>query len=687
MHFIYPGFLFALSALSIPVIIHLFNFRRFKKIYFTNVRFLREIKQDTKSRSQLKHLLILLARLLAVTFLVLAFAQPYIPARRQQVLTGNRRISVFVDNSFSMDAVGKNGSLIESAKRKAREIALAYKNTDQFQLLTTSFEARHQRLVSRDEFIQLLDEIKPASSVHTLSEIVARQEEALNNVQGSGQASKNAYVISDFQRSITDAEKLRIDTSMYLTFVPVEASRRNNLFIDTCYLLTPFVQLNVPNQLVVRVRNAGSALIDNVPLKLVINGVQKSVNSLSVNAGTTGETILSFTISESGWQQAQLNITDYPVTFDDNFYFSFNVRPDLKVLCINGKSPSTALDAVFGNDAYFKLYNSPAGQVDYSSLPTMQLIILNEITSFSSGMIQELKRYTEHGGTIFLIPSEDADLNSYRELSAQLLNGYFSSKTNSPDKVSKIETRHSLFNGVFESGKPIPENIDLPVVNLHYVFTSAAKSTSETVMRLQSGDPYLVASQVENGNVYVLTSSLQREAGNFPRHALFVPVMIRSALLNSFEVNPPLVIGKNHDIVISDTLVSTENVFHLSNKTLSFDIIPESRLINGKATLSVHDQVVIAENYELSAEKHLISVASFNYDRKESDLSVLTQNDLEDKISKLNNSKIGIIEAEGKELSHSISQLNEGRRLWKYCIMLTLFFLATEIMLIRLFKR
>src|SRR6188508_1393256 len=115
MHFIYPGFLLALLALAIPIIVHLFNFRRFKKIYFTNVRFLREIKQDTQSKSKLRHLLILIARLLAVAFLVLAFAQPYIPQSGVKIETGRKKVSVYVDNSFSMDAIGKNGSLLETA--------------------------------------------------------------------------------------------------------------------------------------------------------------------------------------------------------------------------------------------------------------------------------------------------------------------------------------------------------------------------------------------------------------------------------------------------------------------------------------------------------------------------------------------------------------------------------------------
>src|SRR5262245_19931430 len=160
MSFVYPGFLFALFALLIPILVHLFNFRRFKKVYFTNVRFLREIRQDTRNRSRLKHLLILAARLLAVAFLVLAFAQPFLPALGTRMTAGVKKVSVYIDNSFSMDAISNNGDLLEEAKKKAREIAAGYQPSDLFQLLTNGFEGRSQRLVNRDEFLDLVDGVK-----------------------------------------------------------------------------------------------------------------------------------------------------------------------------------------------------------------------------------------------------------------------------------------------------------------------------------------------------------------------------------------------------------------------------------------------------------------------------------------------------------------------------------------------
>ncbi|MBK6884084.1 MAG: BatA domain-containing protein [Flavobacteriales bacterium] len=81
MSFLHPAFLWALTALAIPVLIHLFQLRRFKRIDFPNVRFLAEISQQTRARKKVQHWLVLLARLLALACLVLAFAQPYLPSK------------------------------------------------------------------------------------------------------------------------------------------------------------------------------------------------------------------------------------------------------------------------------------------------------------------------------------------------------------------------------------------------------------------------------------------------------------------------------------------------------------------------------------------------------------------------------------------------------------------------------
>jgi len=680
MQFVYPGFLFALTALSIPVIIHLFNFRRFKKILFTNVRFLKEIKQDTRSRSRLKHLLILLARLLAVTFLVLAFAQPFIPGNKANISGGTKNVGIYIDNSFSMDAVGKNGSLLETAKRKAREIANAYQPADHFQLLTNDFEARHQRIINREEFLQQVDEVQSTSSVKKLSEVVARQSDALKSV-AQQQGKILLYEISDFQKSVADVDHLKNDSALLLNLVPLAAATEKNIFIDTCSLTVPFVQLNSQNELTVRIRNLSDADAESVPVKLFINGTQRSLTSINIGAGATAETKLSFSIAAPGWQHAAISITDYPVTFDDNYYLSFEVKEHLNVLSINESFPSPYINALFEGDSYFLLKNSPVNQVDYSAFLNDNLIVLNNLKTISSGLAQELKKYLSNGGALMIFPSLELDGESYRNFYQSIGAATFGGLVESDDRVSYVEKKNPVFADVFEK-KNTGENTDLPIVKKHFQFSTGTHTNGEILMKLQSGDIFLSSLPVEKGILFSCAAPLDETCSNFPRHALFVPVMLKAAMsgFNSFQ--QPHVIGSNEDVAIPNVQLSGDNVLHLVNKDLKFDVIPELRQIADKSSITSNTQVKMAGNYSLEAVGKSLSSISFNFDRRESDLSCYDAGELKSLAEKSGLHTLALFDG-SKELTHTVAELNEGRRLWKYCVWFALLFLVSEILLIR----
>ena len=331
MSFVYPQFLFALFAISIPIIIHLFNFRRFKKVYFSDIRFLKEVKQQTQNRNRIKHLLVLLARILAIAFLVLAFAQLFIPTTNKNSTAGIQTLSVYVDNSFSMENVSKNGMLLDEAKKIAREIALAHSQTDLFQLLTNNFEGKHQRLVSREEFLTMLDEVKISPAVRTVSEISARQTDALSKTETK---NKKSFIVSDFQKSMSDFEKVKNDTSIKTILLPVPANQQSNLYIDSCWFESPVHQLNQAEKLNVRIKNTSENNLENIPVKNFLNNQQKTPASFSIAPNESKDIQLSFVIKEPGIQQGRIEITDYPVTYDDKFYFSFKVAKNIAVTCI-----------------------------------------------------------------------------------------------------------------------------------------------------------------------------------------------------------------------------------------------------------------------------------------------------------------------------------------------------------------
>ncbi|MEN9332230.1 MAG: hypothetical protein RLZZ94_1320, partial [Bacteroidota bacterium] len=424
IQFLAPGFFAGLIFLAIPILIHLFNFRRYKKVEFTNVRFLRELKEETTKLNKLKHLLILLCRLLAIAFLVFAFTKPVIPLTAEKKLKNQKNISVFVDNSFSMEGVSKDGPLLEVAKKKAIEVANAYPSTARFQLLTNDFLSVHQRLLTKEEFIDEVDRVKVSPVSKTMSQIVARQLDAFN-IQANEE--KELFIISDFQMSAADINQIKIDSLAHLNFIELPVQNSSNAYIDSCWIESPIVQLNKTVELAVRVNNSGEEDLDNVPVTLKINGTQRAVASCAVAANSSAIVKMSFTIAQPGWQKMKVSITDQPIVFDDDYFLSFNVKENLSVIALDGNNPGPYLRALYANDPFFKFSSVPVNQVDYSVMQNSQVIVLNQLKEISNGLSEELKKFLQKGGSVICFPDSAIDLNSYSPALTSLVGESYSS--------------------------------------------------------------------------------------------------------------------------------------------------------------------------------------------------------------------------------------------------------------------
>jgi len=228
MKFGNPLFLYGLFALAIPIIIHLYNFRRYKTVVFSDITFLKELTQQTQSKNKLKHLLILSSRLLFIVFLILAFAQPYIPTKTSGNLSGNL-ISIYIDNSFSMEAEGSKGRLLDVAKKAAIEICKAYPENDRFQLLTNLFEGKHQRFYTKDDFIQLVEEVKEDATLRKLSEVINQQKHAFELIDASNKKNHVIYILSDFQKTFLGNPKniSKTDSLLKINLIPLQAQESN----------------------------------------------------------------------------------------------------------------------------------------------------------------------------------------------------------------------------------------------------------------------------------------------------------------------------------------------------------------------------------------------------------------------------------------------------------------------------
>lgn len=150
MSFVNPIFFWAMFAIAIPIIIHLINFRRHKTLYFSNTSFLQDIKKETQTRTKLKQILILLARIFAISMLVVAFAGPFLPSNNSDAQSKTHINIIYIDNSFSMENEGKSGVVFEQARQIAKQIVFNSGAGKEFILITNDMFPEHQFVLDRD---------------------------------------------------------------------------------------------------------------------------------------------------------------------------------------------------------------------------------------------------------------------------------------------------------------------------------------------------------------------------------------------------------------------------------------------------------------------------------------------------------------------------------------------------------
>lgn len=673
MNFLYPGFLFALFSVAIPVIIHLFNFRKFKKVYFSNVAFLKEVKEQTSSREKLKNLFILASRILAIVFLVLAFARPFIPHTGKIDQTKNNIISVYLDNSYSMDAVNKEGSLLDEAKRKAKEIVKSYQLNDRFQLLTNDFEGKHQRLLNADEFLQEVEEVKISAASRPLQQVLNRQQSIFNGV-----SNRFSYIVSDFQNGFAGNEIIQTDPNTNISLLKLNANDLLNVAVDSVWFLSPVHQANSTEKLVVQLRNYGDQDAKNIPLKLTINNQQKAISSLSIPAGKTAIDTISYSGLKLGWQKAVVSLKDFPITFDDELNFSFNVNANQNILSINGLNAGKYIKALYGADSYFKLTEMSEANINYAAFNNYSLIVLNSINNLSTGLAQELKTYVANGGSVAIFPDLDADIQVYSTFLTALNLPAVAELKNSTRTVSEIDLKNPLFKDVFEG---LPQKVDLPLVSRYFSYVENNNTNKENLLSLPANQLFFAKYAVGNGQIYLSATALGNEVSNFSTHPVFVPLMYKVAFTSVKD-------QALYYTVMKENVLEHKKIDLAINQSLKlvsdgFEIIPEVRNINGKTLLYVADEVKKPGFYEIKKSDSTLAIVAFNNNRIESDMHYNSKSDLQKLFGQ---QSVTFLDSKSDSITSGFVAKNNGTELWKLCLILSIVFLAIEILLIRFYS-
>lgn len=665
MLFAFPTFLFALFALAIPILIHLFQLRRYKKIVFSDIRFLKQITEQNQKQRNIKEWIILAARCLALACLVFAFAKPFIPLNNRTINKSSKVVSVFIDNSFSMSQQNKEGQLLEVAKHKARDIVSYYGDNDLFQILTNDFEGKHQRLIEKKDFLLYLDEVKISNQTKQFDKIIARQKQAFETEANS---NKIVYIISDLQQNQFQ-QLAAIDTNLQVNFIQIKPNVSNNISIDSAWIEQPLILPNTNTFLLVKISNYGITEITDVPLVFKIDNVQKGIANISCKANSSAEVQLQFSLNDAQYHQAELSLLDNPVVFDDKLYLTLKAYSNQNIIAINANK---YIQNVYAIDENYKLQSFNSNTIDYSSFNNASCIVLNEVADVSSGLQTELQKYINNGGVALIIPSASAnDLPKTNTFLQQLNAPQLLAVSNQNLNVSRINVFDDVFKNVFSK---IPEIANWPNLSKNYAMQLNSGIKGYHIATLNNDAPFIFKSRYGKGFVYLLSTPLQNDWCNFTTHALFVPFMLRLPLVN--KQSGSLYYNMDKPVNYAFDKNTNSKVVYLKDKKdeIAFDV--NNNESKSTANISGIKQAGSYQVFEKN-KTDLLATISFNLNRNESNLKIIADDSL-------SNTNASIIQtADLLKLQKEIELNYHGTQLWRWFLLAALAFILVEVLLLK----
>lgn len=685
MNFLYPSFFWALFLIAIPVIIHLFNFRVYKTVYFSNIRFLQNIKDVSESKSKIKHLVLLLIRIFAIIALITAFAGPYIPLVKKTDKKLESIVLIYLDNSFSMNAGSLYGNLFDAAKERARKIVKSYNNRQKFVFLTNDMEAKHRIATSKQQMLDFINSTSLSGAVSNFSEIIGFQYNFLNQMKAIKDYRPVFYMLSDFQKVVADFDNVNSDSSSIFYLLPLATNEINNIYIDSCWFSSPGRNLNKNESLNVRVVNNGREDYNDIPIRLFVNGKQKAINNFNINAKSDEIIILNYSNTESGILPSFIEITDYPITYDNKFYFNYKINTQTSILIINNKAENKYLNTLYKSDSSFIIKNTSSFSLRTSEFSNYQVIVLDEPESLSSGLAKELNRFVYNGGVLICLPGEKSNINElnpfFASIDANSLNAIEVQET----LIDKINYNHYIYKDVFSKTE---EKLLLPKINKYFPVNINSKIVTNILLESSSEKALLVQTKYGKGKLYTFTFPLNLENTDFVLHSLFVPTLYNIAAYSQLDDRLFYTIGRDNIIDISMKPLSGDKTMHIADSEGRTDFIPQFSGIGEMGIrLSLMKSIVFADNYHLKENNQIIQCLSFNYNRKESNIEYYSIEEIEKQLKQLQLFNFKILPAELNALESIITDsLKERKDYWKIFITLALTLLIFEILIIRFLK-
>jgi hypothetical protein len=651
MQFKHPEILYALLLLSIPIIVHLFQLQRFIKVPFTNVAFLKNIERQTRKSAKLKKWLVLISRLLALSCIILAFSQPYFSklSTKEQV-----NVTIYLDNSNSMQAKGEKGELLKNAAQKIIENNNLQNST--FTLITN--EENLKDLDANGLKNELID-LQYSPNKLDLNTVLLKVKS--NDIDKTNTLN-NTILISDFQN-------INVENKIDFTIVnsPVSLFQLSPKEVPNIFLDSVSVEQKSPTEITLNVLVKSSQIItETIPVSLFQD--ETLMGKTTAKFTNSNRQTVEFALTNTANFNGKISLVDDGMEFDNDFYFSISAPEKINVLSIG--NPAEFLSKIY-TEKEFNFTASALQQLNYNTIQTQHLIILNELVDIPAELQRSLREFVENGGNLVLIPSQNTSIASYNRLLNTFQAGKISAKNEKEHLITAINYGHPLIDDVFE--KKVT-NFQYPKTALHYQNNSKNNSA---ILKFDNNSPFISSTKISNGTFYWVASPLNKSISDFTQSPLVVPIFYNFSKTSLKTSQLYYTIAPENNIEIKAS-IGKDDVLNISNETSSF--IPLQKVSQNKVDLILSDILFQSGFYKVSIGNNVLKTIALNYNREESDANYADLNSL------VNDAENVTISTSIDDLFDEIENQHKINWLFKWFLAFSVLFLFIEMLLLKYFK-
>ncbi|MFQ6114106.1 MAG: BatA domain-containing protein [bacterium] len=682
--------LIGLTAISIPILIHLFTRKKIKTVNFSSLKFLKELQQQKIRRLKFRQILLFILRTLLILTLVLAFARPALKTTESSTLESGAQITaiIILDNTLSMGREIEGRRLLDVAKQKALQVVNLMRPNDEIYLLYCQDPPKFAHQGPRYSLESVRKLIDNTELSYRGTDYVASLGLANEILNKSNNINQEVYLICDMQRNglrlagIDNGGKV-LSENVRLFVLPITAEETDNLNILSVRLGNQILEKGKVVEIESVVRNNGQKAIKDKLVHLFVNGKRVGQSAVSLEPNSAAKVVFRMVPDQTGPQSGFVLLEDDDLAEDNRRYFTFSISNEIAVLIVGKQKEDTyylnvALHPEEGVASFIKIKEILYKELLQQKLEDYQVVIFSNVPKLENAAALKLQSFVAAGGGLMVFLGADVDLRNYNEIFHKKLNLPLLTqsvrKTYENEFLSfgRIDFSHPIFRGVFEGEK----KVESP--HIRFALNITSENPLDKIIEFSNGAPFLFESRYRKGRIMYVTTSLSRDWSDLVLRGVFVPLINRCVTYladASSEGEDEIGVGEEITYYPESKYSSSKMTIERPDGT-RLKVKPE--VSKGKYFLrfTTTDEPGI---YKLRDDAKLVEQWAVNYSLVESEISTFEIADLEKLVAGAQIYEI----KDTEEIAEKLKESRFGQELWKYLMATALALLLLEMLIFR----